>query len=98
MRTKLRGLWVLLCGVVFLGQLPHLTPTRKAWEGATVGWSPKAEVAAVGKSESWDVAGWYQDSQRKTHRDMLRVENRLRKDLDLLLATVYAWRDSEVAV
>lgn len=86
---------VLWLGSLFYG-LPWMGDKPIRHQGATVGWSPTAETKAVGDAARWDVRGWYEDSQRRTHREMLAVEKRLDDALESLLASVYLWRDSEV--
>lgn len=99
MRTWLRTAWLWLCLLVFQHRFyDGSADVAEPWKGATLGWSPKAAVSAVERTASWDVDGWYRDSRAELHRDLDRVEHDLRADLDDLLATVYAWRDSEVLV
>lgn len=74
--------------------IPWGIPQVEEFQGATLGWSPRATVAAVDSVAAWDVSGWMDRGQRQLHKRLDGVEARLHSRLDRLLAEVYEWRDA----
>lgn len=92
--------WLVLVGLVFVLPFPPIMrdPHRQvgiAWKGATLDWSPRASTMDTGTSAQWDVAGWLDEGTTELHKSLDRIERQLWLNLDVLLSTVYEWRDQQ---
>ena len=90
-------MWLVLLGIVFTLPWPPImrNPRRVVWQGATPGWSPKADVAAVEQRAAWDVQGWVDDGQAEIHAVLDEIERSLWLGLVDVREDVYLWRDED---
>ena len=92
MRSVYRVVWLWLASMMF--NLPWVL-AQPDHAGATLGWSPIADVNAVEQTASWDLSGWYQDGQDELHDALNTIEMQLWLGLVEVRETAYQWRDSE---